>query len=157
MRNEKISTIKVIHEKFNRIVNLSEKLEKEPRTYGTDQLLTSSEIHLIEVIADNEDFSVTDLAKLMGITKGAVSQTLKKLEKKGLTFKEEDPRNISRANVRLTSKGKAAYYSHKHWHETMDGGFKSYYTDLEEEKITFLLDFMTRVEGFLNRIITTGK
>jgi DNA-binding MarR family transcriptional regulator len=157
MSNDKFSTIKVIHEKFNRIVKLSEKLEKEPRTYGTDQLLTSSEIHLIEVVADNEDFSVTDLAKLMGITKGAVSQTLKKLEKKGLTFKEEDPRNISRANVRLTSKGKAAYYSHKHWHETMDGGFKLYYTDLEEEKITFLLDFMTRVEDFLNRIITTGK
>ena len=157
MSNERISSIKVLHEKFNRIVKLSEKLEKEPRTYGTDQLLTSSEIHLIEVVADNEDFSVTDLAKLMGITKGAVSQTLKKLEKKGLTFKEEDPRNISRSNVRLTSKGKAAYYSHKHWHETMDGGFQSYYTDLEEEKITFLLDFMTRVEAFLNRIITTGK
>ena len=157
MKNERISTIKVIHEKFNQIIKLSEKLEKEPRTYGTDQLLARSEIHLIEVIADNESFSVTDLATLMGITKGAVSQTLKKLEKKGLTLKEEDPHNISRSIVKLTSKGKAAYYAHKHWHETMDGGFKSYYTNLEEEKIAFLLDFMTRVEDFLNRTITTGK
>jgi DNA-binding MarR family transcriptional regulator len=154
MRNENINTI---YERFSRIVKLSEKLEKIPRSYGTDELLTSSEVHLIEIIGDNEKLSVTDLAKLRGITKGAVSQNLKKLERKGLAIKEEDPRNNSRSRLTLSSKGKAAYYAHKHWHETMDGGFKTYCMGLTDEKVSFLIEFMTRVEDFLNRIDKNGK
>jgi DNA-binding MarR family transcriptional regulator len=153
----KIGKINTVHEKFTRIVKLANELEKAPRTFGTDEPLSASEIHLIEIIGDHEDPSVTDLAKWLDVTKGAVSQNLKRLENKGLTRKEEDPENTSRAIVRLTSKGKTAYYAHKHWHETMDGGFKDYYMNLEEEKIAFLLDFMTRVEDFLNRIIADDK
>ena len=54
----------------------------------------------------------------------------------------------------LTSKGKAAYYAHKHWHETIDGGYEAYYRRLEEDKIVFLLEFLTKVEDFLQRAIT---
>jgi DNA-binding MarR family transcriptional regulator len=157
MKSKSIRSINEIHEKFNRIVKLSAELEKTPRPYGTDELLTSSEIHLIETVGDNDGFGVTDLAKLSGITKGAVSQLLKKIERKGLVYKEEDPENLSRSIVRLTSKGKAAYYAHRHWHETMDGGFKAYYMNLDEEKILFLFDFINRVEDFLTRIINTEK
>ena len=151
-------TINEIHKRFNSIVKLAEKLEKIPRSYGTDELLTSSEIHLIEIIGQNDGkFSVTDLAKFLGVTKGAVSQNLKKLENKGLTMKYEDPENISRSIVKLHTKGTAAFYAHKHWHETMDGGFIEYYQNLEGDKIAFLLDFITKVEDFLKRAIATGK
>jgi DNA-binding MarR family transcriptional regulator len=93
----------------------------------------------------------------MGVTKGAVSQKLKKLENKILTEKKEDPKNSSRSIVELTSKGKAAYFAHKHWHETMDGGYGAYYKGLEEEKISFLIEFMTKVEDFLYRALATEK
>jgi len=158
MNTSKTNTFNAIHEKFIRIVKLYEKLEKTPRTYGTDELFTSAEMHMLENLGDNhESLSVTDLAKLLDITKGAVSQNLKKSEIKGLTMKQEDPENSSRLIVRLTSKGKAAYYAHRYWHETMDGGYKDYFVNLEEDKILFLLEFMTRVEDFLNRAITTEK
>ena len=157
--NEKNTEIfNIVHQKFACIVGLYEKLERMPRTYGTDELLTSSEIHLIETIGDqNEKLSVTDLANFMGVTKGAVSQRLKKLENKLLTEKKEDPENSSRSIVELTSKGKAAYFAHKHWHETMDGGYEAYYKNLEEEKIMFLVEFMTKVEIFLKRAIATDR
>jgi DNA-binding MarR family transcriptional regulator len=101
---------------------------------------------------------VTDLARFSNVTKGAISQHLKKLEKKGLTTKEEDPDNGSRSIVKLTSKGKAAFYSHKYWHETMDGGYLSYLMSLGEEKTEFLLEFMTRVESFLRMVVNSdGK
>ena len=119
--------------------------------------MTGSEIHLTEIIGDNEGLSVTGLAKLLGVTKGAVSQNLKKLEKKGLTTKEEDPENLSRSTVRLTSKGKAAYYAHRNWHETMDGGYKSFYDKMKDEQIIFLLEYLTIVEDFLGRIMNNGK
>jgi DNA-binding MarR family transcriptional regulator len=146
------SKIHLIHERFMTIVELAAKLERMPRRFGTEEPLSSREIHLIEASGDNgEALSVTDLAKLLGITKGAVSQNLKKMEKKGLTIKIEDPQNSSRSIVKLTSKGKAAYYAHRHWHETMDGGFKAYFMELENEKVDFLLGFIGKVEDFIKR------
>jgi len=143
-----------VHAQFVKLVQIYLELEKQPRQYGTEELLTSSEIHLIEVIGDHEGlFGVTDLARRANVTKGAVSQSLKRLEAKGLTDKGVDPRNSSRSIVNLTSKGKAAYYAHKHWHEKMDGGYLAYVNDLEEGKLEFLMDFMNRVELFLNSIL----
>lgn len=152
MNDAKAEDVNAIFEKFVRLVRLYQELEKTPRHFGTDELLSSSEIHLIELIGDNnESQSVTDLARLLGITKGAVSQHLKKLEKKKLTIKEEDPQNVSRSIVKLTSKGKAAFFSHKHWHEKIDGGYKNYFMSLDKDKVQFLHEFMTRVDDFLTR------
>ena len=138
--------------KFNNLVKLAAQLEKTPRRFGTNEPLSSREIHIIEASGDNgEIFSVTDLARLLGITKGAVSQNLKKMEKRGLTTKIQDPQNNSRSIVKLTSKGKTAYYAHKHWHETMDGGFKAYFMELSDEKVDFLLDFIDKAEDFTRR------
>ncbi|MCG6908873.1 MAG: MarR family winged helix-turn-helix transcriptional regulator [Deltaproteobacteria bacterium] len=146
------SKIHLLHERFMRIVDLAGKLEKMPRRFGTGEALKSREIHLIEIIGDhNEALSVTDLSGLLGITKGAVSQNLKRMEKKGFTLKNSDPQNSSRSIVRLTSKGKTAYYAHRYWHENMDGGFKAYFTDLDAEKIDFLFDFIDKVEDFIKR------
>ncbi len=75
------------------------------------------------------------------------------MEKRGLTTKIQDPQNSSRSIVKLTSKGKTAYYAHKHWHETMDGGFKAYFMKLSEEKVDFLLDFIEKAEDFTKRAI----
>jgi len=146
------SKIHFIHERFMTLVKLAAQLEKMPRRFGTEEPLTSREIHIIEVSGDNDEiYSVTDLAGLLGITKGAVSQNLKKMEKKGLTVKIADPKNSSRSIVKLTSKGKTAYYAHKHWHETMDGGFKAYFLELSEDKVDFMLDFIAKAEDFIKR------
>jgi len=142
----------IITERFYQLVKLANDMEKAPRRFGTDEPLKSNEIHLIELIGDNnETLSVTDISRLLGITKGAVSQNLKRLDDKDLILKEEDPENLSRLIVRLTSKGKTAYYAHKHWHETMDGGFKEYFRSLDQDRIDFLIEFLNRVRDFMRR------
>jgi DNA-binding MarR family transcriptional regulator len=146
--------IHMIHERFRSVVALAVRLEQTPRPFGTDERLTSSEIHLIEIIGDNaEALSVTDLSKVLGVTKGAVSQNLKRTDNKGLTLKIEDPQNSSRSIVKLTSKGKTAYFAHKHWHETMDGGFKEFFLNLKPERIDFLIDFLAKLETFLKKAL----
>jgi len=55
--------------------------------------------------------------------------------------------------VKLTSKGKTAYYAHKHWHETMDGGFKAFFQNLEKERVDFLIEFLEKLETFLKRAL----
>ena len=141
----------MIHGKFRLILQLSLQLDQSPKRFGTDEQLSHSEIHLIEIIGDNEGMSVTEIAQSLGITKGAVSQSLKRLEKKGVSKKEADPANLSRSIVSLTSKGMTAYYSHKHWHETMDGGFSNYLSELDPEELEIIIRFLTRVEDFLTR------
>lgn len=72
-----------IHGKFQSLMALALKLDQMPKQFGTGRDLSHTEIHLIEIIGDNKDLGVTDIARLIGVTKGAVSQTLKRLEKKG--------------------------------------------------------------------------
>lgn len=147
MKHEQLA----IHGKFQSLMKLAIQLDRSPKRFGTGEMLTHSEIHLIEIIGDNEGLSVTDIGRYLGITKGAVSQSLKKLEAKHYTDKETDPDNQSRSIVSLTAKGWTAYWAHKHWHETMDGGFSDYLKNLKKEEFSVILAFLERVEDFLER------
>ncbi len=133
------------------MAKLWEQLDKQPRRFGTEEDLSGAEIHIIEVVGQNDGLSVTALAKRLGITKGAVSQTLKRLEGKEIIVKETDPANTSRMTVHLSTKGRVAFFAHLHWHETMDGGFRDYFMGLPEERIRFLDEFLTILEQFLKR------
>lgn len=140
-----------IHGKFQSLTELALKLDRTPKKFGTDINLSHSEIHLIEIIGENENFGVSDMARRMDVTKGAISQNLKRLEKKGLAVKFPDPGNLSRVVVKLTSKGQTAFWAHRHWHETMDGGFSEYLHGLDGKEIRVILEFLNRVEDFLER------
>ena len=147
MKHEKLK----IHGQFQSIMRLTRQLDNTPKRFGTDEFLSHSEIHLIEIIGDNANLSVTDISRILGITKGGVSQNLKRLEKKGFSTKITDPENLSRTIVKLTSKGLTAYYAHKHWHETMDGGFAEYMAQMTDKETHIIVDFLNKVEDFLKR------
>jgi len=146
-----------LHGKFQELINLSIKLDKTPRKFGIDEELSCTEVHMLEIIGENEGLSVTDLANLEGVTKGAASQKLKRLENKNLIAKQEDPENSSRSLITLTNKGKIVYYAHKHWHETMDGGFREYIDSLAQDKIDFLEEFLDKIEFFMKQRILSEK
>lgn len=141
----------VIHRKFNAIIKLVTELDQSPRRFGTDEVLSHSEVHLIEIIGDGNGLSVTEIAHRLGVTKGAVSQSLKKLEAKEYTRKEADPANLSRAMVSLEPKGETVYHAHKEWHEKMDGGYSRYMKELPEEDLEVIISFMEKTEDFLKR------
>ena len=152
MSNEHITNLpRHLVEKFMGIVRRTVELENRPWHFGTAEALYRSEIFLLELIGDQEGIGVTEAANLLGITKGAVSQTLKKLDAKGLVEKRSDPINSLKACLYLTNKGKSAFYAHKHWHETMDGGFKDYFSRLSQENISFLDGFLNQLDAFLNK------
>jgi DNA-binding MarR family transcriptional regulator len=71
--------------------------------------LYPSEIHLLLVIKNDIDSNATKIARQLGLTKGAISQTLSRLEKKGIIFKSKDPYNKNELNLSLTDFGKEAY------------------------------------------------
>lgn len=108
-----------------RVVSKIMDMDKETRYYGTDQPLYKAEIHMIKSIKKNEGIHVTGLAGMLGVTKGAVSQIIGKLEHKGMIIKDTDPRNLSRLVLRLTPKGETAYLNHEKLHEQYESFFQN--------------------------------
>ena len=133
------------------IVRRTAELENRPWHFGTSETLYRSEMFLLEIIGDQEGISVTEAAEQLRITKGAVSQTLKKLDAKGLVDRLADPDNSLKVRLFLSNKGKSAFYAHKHWHDTMDGGFRDYFNGLSLEHIDFLGDFLDHLDAFLDK------
>lgn len=88
---------------------------KTPHDYGTGDIYTVAEVHTLKYIADNRGITVTQLARDNGKTKGAVSQILKKLESKGLVYREADPENDKRNHLYLTDKGRRLDQAHRQY------------------------------------------
>lgn len=102
------------------IVTRFHELERQCSKFGTDVDIHLAEIHTIMAIHNNEGIHVGGLAEQLGVTKGSVSELLRRLERKGLAYKAKDPLKMTRLNVFLTEKGKAAHKRHMEFHSQLD-------------------------------------
>lgn len=78
---------------------------KELHDYGTGELYTSTEVHMVTRIQENPGITASKIAEATGRTKSAVSQMLSKLEAKGLIYREKDPCNGKQHFLYTTPKG----------------------------------------------------
>ncbi|GIQ67902.1 MULTISPECIES: MarR family winged helix-turn-helix transcriptional regulator [Paenibacillaceae] len=111
-----------------------------------------AEIHIVSAIHDHEGIHVSGLADLLGVTIGAVSQILMKLEKKGLIKKERDARNQSRFLLKLTPDGEITHLNHLKFHEEFDELFCSALDEGSVEQVRFLKQFFSRIEHKLQDV-----
>lgn len=127
-------------------------LDKKTRYYGTDVPIYYSEIHVIMEIAGHPGIHAGGLADILGVTKGAVSEILKKLERKALVVKETDTLNLSRYSLNLTEKGKKAHNYHMYYHTILNNMVEDELQDTSEQELEFLSNFllslMKRVKTF---------
>lgn len=132
-------------------------LDKKTRYYGTDVQIYHSEIHVIKAIAEHPGIHVGGLADVLGVTKGAVSEILKKLERKALVKKEVDALNLSRYSLSLTEKGKKAHKNHMYYHDVLNGMVEEELQNATEVELEFLLSFfsamISRIENFDENIV----
>jgi Transcriptional regulators len=130
-------------------IQLSE-IESQIRTYGTDVSIYESEIHMLSTIKETEDIHISGLAETWGVTKGAVSQLIGKLHKKGLVEKALDENNLSRVKIRLTSKGETAQARHEDLHaqfeQLMQYEVQQYSQELQDFLAVALKGISTRLE-----------
>jgi DNA-binding MarR family transcriptional regulator len=154
MTNMKFKNRTKISYTFLRVVTKLSELDRKNRYYGTEQPLYEAEIHMIKSIKENEGIHVTGLADMLGVTKGAVSQIIMKLDHKGMIVKDSDPRNLSRLMLRLTSKGETAYSHHENLHQEFDRLFNAALENATEENKDFLKSFLNALDA---QIDTFGK
>ena len=139
-----------------RVVGKIFEIDKQTRAYGTDVQLYDAEIHMIKSIKENEGIHVTGLADMLGVTKGAVSQVIMKLEKKGMIVKDVDPKNLSRLMLRLTSKGETAYVHHEELHGEFEQLVDSVLDETTEENKAFLKSFLDALEEKIDSYSSEG-
>jgi len=139
-------------ETFLRIVHKVMENQKQPRHYGLNEKLYPAEIHSVMTIGNHENVHVSELARYLGITRGAASQMIVKLEKKGLIEKTVDPENATRILLALTNKGKVAYYGHEQFHEEMDAPLFNYIDQLSDDQYAFAREFLQRLEDMVDRM-----
>ena len=107
-----------LHQSLHSLVNKHKTLDRLPRKFGKE-ILIGSEIHAIAAVGDESMANVSLLAKKMGITKAAASQTVRKLQKNGYIRKLRDESNKREILLVLTEKGKSAYEGHREdWNES---------------------------------------
>ena len=98
-----------------RMVGLLSSRTNAPHAFQCGVSLCTAETHMIELIGEADGISSTGLCEALGVTKGAVSQILKKLTEKQLVQRAVERENGYIA-LKLTSLGTQIFEEHRKMH-----------------------------------------
>lgn len=108
--------------------------------------LYPSEVHLMLVIKNDIDTNATEIAKQLGLTKGAISQTLLRLEKKGIILKTKNPYNKNELTLSLTGFGEKAYELCQSSQASFMEAHENYLAKLDSKEKEVILNFLLHME-----------
>jgi len=118
---EIITTYEQLLEKLEQMITKMESMHTPSLSFGTGILMHQNEIHTVQAIGRHSRINVTNLAKYKGVTKGAISQTIKRLIKKGLVRRTHAPGNAKEVLLELTDLGWIGFHNHEKFHmDTLD-------------------------------------
>jgi DNA-binding MarR family transcriptional regulator len=144
-------TVKLYAEMFFRIIDKLIFNEKNNiLVYGDNLKLFPSEIHLILMIGNRKSESYNNIVLRLGVTKGAVSQTISRLVKKGILEKKKKSNNYD-LTIHLTNLGKKVQKQCKKIQESMFKQFSTYLMSLPEKDRRVIGDFLNHIETKLHK------
>lgn len=116
-----ITRTQLLEQLLNHLGYISRRISAPHGFYFDDIVLTKPQVNIFFFVAHHEDgTSVKDIAKFLGVTKGAVTQFIDTLVKKNLVKREEDTRDRRLQRIKLTEFAESRFEQFK----------KSYYTSL---------------------------
>lgn len=110
--------------------------------------LYPSEIHLLLFVYHIQDKNITQIADHLGLTKGAISQTLSRLHKKGIIIKETEPFQKNQLHIQFTDQGKILMDHVNEFRGFLETEFLSYLktkTSGEKQLISDFLDTLVSI------------
>ena len=96
-----------------------------PTVYGGAHILYQSEAHIIDLIGEHPEITVTELAAILKKTPSACSQIVRKLRAKGWVEQVRNAENNRIYNLYLTESGKQVYQAHTAFQPVLSGGHLS--------------------------------
>lgn len=137
---------------LNKVINNFLFLERK-RIFSFQGIdLYPSEIHLLLVIDEKQNTNATRMAERLGITKGAISQVLTRLQKKGVITKTKDPYSKNEITVSFTDVGAKAIKEFKKVKYQSDKQYNAYLATLNEHELEVLKRFLTYLEGITSKL-----
>ncbi|MEW6350163.1 MAG: MarR family transcriptional regulator [Thermodesulfobacteriota bacterium] len=137
---------------LRRVINRLIFLEKRSIFRQGVLRLHPSEIHLMQVIKELPGLSAGDMAQKLGVSNGAVSQTLARLERKGVVRKEKDRSLKNRLTVDFTEPGRDAIERFEEEQASAMASFSEYLSGLTTEEHSAIGDFLSHLEEFVQRL-----
>jgi DNA-binding MarR family transcriptional regulator len=135
---------------FIRVVNKYNALEKVPAGDAAEGGLRHSERHMLDTIAKRPELNITEHADALGVTKGAVSQVVTKLEAKGFITRLKKGGNGKAVYLELTKRGRNLAEKRK---QINDDTLRPFFTELRkhsDERIDFLSAMFRWIDRFLD-------
>jgi len=139
-------------DRIARIINKLIFLEKKSIVEIEGVRLFPSEIHLLLVIDADRSINAVTMAGRLGISKGAVSQTLTRLENKGVLVKKKDPAYKNELTAHFTEMGEKALALHKRQRASLMMEYDTYLESVSEDERQVIRQFLRHVENFIDRL-----
>lgn len=106
-------TLNMRAEKLYDFVYYYNKYMQEAKDYGTGNLSSMPEAHILTAIEQEPGVTISQLSKKRNRTRSAISQTVKSLEKEGYIYKQKRENNNKELLLYPTEAGKALSRAHK--------------------------------------------
>lgn len=132
-------------ELFLRINNQLTQIQKKPIELEPGVSLSTSAIHLIDTIGQHPFTNVTELATLLGVTKGAVSQQITNLDKSGFIQISQTGDNRKNKLLNLTKKGRSIYREHNNLHAELYADIGDTLAALDNKQQQMIAELMLNV------------
>lgn len=116
-------------------------LEIEAKSLITEEFkdITYNDMHIIEAVGIDEPRNMKAVAKLMSVTTGTLTKAMDALCEKGYVVRERSTKDKRVIKLRLTDKGKSAYYHHEQFHRQMIKNIASEMSEQETEVLIYAL------------------
>ena len=132
------------------VLTKTETLHAPSNDFGTGIPIYRKEIHTLQAIGRHSKINITRLAEQMGVTKGAISQTIAKLIKKGMVRKQYAQGSKKEVILELTDLGWTGFHNHEKFHMDMLNIARQHFGNQLKKKIKIFKTVMTDLNAILD-------
>ncbi|TFH10230.1 MAG: MarR family transcriptional regulator [Candidatus Thorarchaeota archaeon] len=126
-------------------------LDKKRVVTHNSENLHPSEVQLLMFLDHVQATNITAIAEKMGLTKGAISQTLSRLEKKGIISKKSFPEKKNELEVQFTISGEDLMMQLNKGKKSLEGKYQRYIQTLSAQDKQAISDFLDRMVSIMER------
>jgi DNA-binding MarR family transcriptional regulator len=132
--------------RFARVAGKYRSLEDRPLTLPDGTRVFGSEMHMAVAVGEGRAATATELARLYGVTKGAVSQAVKRLEAKGILRRETAEGDEKTRVLSLTAKGRELQRLHERLHGASRPLFDRFLRKYDLRRLNEIREFLEDAE-----------
>ena len=116
-------------------------LEIESKCLITEEFkdISYNDMHIIEAVGIEEPRNMKQVAGLMSVTTGTLTKAIDALCDKGYVLRQRSTEDKRVIRLRLTDKGRTAYYHHEQFHRQMIKNIASEMSEKETEVLIYAL------------------